>query len=117
MNAYECIFIGCMHISCVTVERPEAGKLEGRQIDDLGEGGCRGGGGWRGDYKNGGTGREKVSRKGKDLVKQQTTESPRKRAGLWSSRHLCDFRLLQLDSTEAWLVLRKGRFTSFLVEC
>lgn len=45
MNAYECIFIGCMHISCVTVERPEAGKLEGRQIDDLGEGGCRGGGG------------------------------------------------------------------------
>lgn len=41
------------------MERPEAGKPEGGQIDDLGEGGCGGGGGWRGDYENGGTGREK----------------------------------------------------------
>lgn len=40
-------------------------------------GGVGGVGGWGDDYKNGGTGREKVSRKGKDLVKQQTTESPR----------------------------------------
>lgn len=30
---------------CHCVERPEAGKPEGRQIDDLGEGGCAGGGG------------------------------------------------------------------------
>lgn len=35
------------------------------------------GGGVGVDYENGGTGREKVSRKSKDLVKQQTTESPR----------------------------------------